>query len=109
LVSPRTTAREIYVTDGVVAHYRKQHKGQCDIDAAEAMVPMILSDPHRVYQGQKQKTLVFTEIFHGRFVLIVPVKCNPHAMWQETLYIYRRDDFESRSWVKAGLLYLRKE
>lgn len=67
IVAPRTNARMIHVTDGVIQHYRESHTGQFDFSIAEAMIPEVLSDPFRVYQGQKQKTIVFIEGFGEQF------------------------------------------
>ncbi len=99
----------IHVTDGVIQHYRERHAGQFDFSIAEAMLPNVLSDPFRLYQGQKQKTIVFIEVFREQYFLLVPVKCTSHMMWQETLYVVRQDEFESRGWVRRGLLYERQK
>jgi hypothetical protein len=108
IIAPHSAARYIFVVEDVVRHYREKHKDQFDIDLAEAMVPSIIADPHAVYQGKKRTTLVFTGDFEDRYVLVVPIKCLTEELWQETLFIYRREDFEGRGWVKRGLLYRRQ-
>lgn len=97
----------VHVTPGVVAHYREKHGTQMNVAYAECMLPSLLADPLSVYQGKKQKTLVFVGRYSERFLLIVPLKCGHGRIWQETLYKAETSSFLGRGWVRNGCLYLR--
>ncbi len=98
----------MHVSPGVVAHYREKHGTQMDIGQAERLLPAVLANPLHVYQGKKRTTLIFVERYDGHYLLIVPVKCMPDHIWQETLYITDPASFEKRGWVRSGFLYARE-
>ncbi len=107
LIPTHCGVRAVHVTPGVMAHYREKHGTQMNVTYAERMLPAILADPLRVYQGQKQKSLVFVEQYNERFLLIVPIKCGFGHIWQETLYKAGVTSFFERGWVRNSCLYVR--
>lgn len=107
LIPNHCGARAVHVTPGVVTHYREKHGAQMNVAYAERMLSAVFTDPLQVYQGRKEKTLVFVERYNERFLLIVPVKCGHGHIWQETLYKTETASFKERGWVREGCLYVR--
>ncbi len=107
LIPAHCGVRAVHVTPGVVAHYREKHGTQMNVSFAERILAATLADPLSVYQGKKQKSLVFVEQYNERFLLIVPIKCGHGHIWQETLYKAETASFLERGWVRSGCLYRR--
>jgi hypothetical protein len=108
IVSARSSAREVWVTDGVAAHIR-DHAHEFDVSAAESMLSEVLADPAAVYQGNKATTLIFVEAFDVDHYLVAPVKLLPDEAWLETAYVTSKARFHRRHWVQSGLIFRRKE
>lgn len=108
LIFAVTGVREVYATPDTVRHYRQQHSGQFDVEAAEAGLRDVLTDPAFIYRSAKSGSVVFVAEFDEQHYLLVSVKCLAGELWLETLFITDRRRFHRRRWARGGALYSRE-